>query len=450
MKYTVKKTVSVVLLAIALLAVAVLFYKLNEITPLYKDDYSYSYTFAVKENKFRIESFDEVIASQINHYKVMNGRAVSHTLAQTFLMYGKSVFNLINTLAFAVLCYLCAVHGTGRRSVSFIYPLIAFSVLWFATPAFGQSFLWLTGACNYLWGIFIILLFLTPLTLAYNGTKGMSITTKIILVPIYFVFGIVAGNTNENTSAALMVVSFLYIVFLTFKYKKFPFWTLSGFFGNIAGFLMLILAPGQQTRLDSNGGFGSLGVWLDRFKNISVMLYEKLGILVGIILLLWIVGFIRKRYFINIIPSLIFFVGGLASVYSMILSPYFPDRVWSGPCVFFAVSLIGAFEFAFDGYKFSVSAATSAVLAVIIIISIGYTYPKAYTALNTTYNAVCDREEAITLSKREGRSEVELESIYGYSKYDPYDKYGDLNDDPTTWPNTALAMYFGLDEVRKK
>jgi hypothetical protein len=278
----------------------------------------------------------------------------------------------------------------------------------------------------------------------------MSITSKIIIAPIYFVFGLIAGNTNENTAAALLVVSFLYIVFLTFKYKKFPFWSLSGLFGNIAGFLMLILAPGQQTRLDTNGGFGSFEVWIERFKNISIMLYEKLGVLVGIILLLWIIGFVRKRHITNIIPSLIFFAGGLASVYSMILSPYFPDRVWSGPCVFFAVSLIGAFAFAFDGIKPGVFAVTSAALSLVIVLGIGYTYPRAYTALKTTYNAVCDREEKITLSKREGRSEVELESIYGYSKYDPYDTYGDLNKDPTTWPNTALAMYFGLDEVRKK
>ena len=77
---------SVVLTAVILLSVFVLMFEFTSKTPLYKDDYSYSYTFAVKENKFRISTIKELIDSQINHYKVMNGRIVPHTLAQAFLM----------------------------------------------------------------------------------------------------------------------------------------------------------------------------------------------------------------------------------------------------------------------------------------------------------------------------------------------------------------------------
>ena len=93
-----KRITSLFSFFILLVLIAVQIYVLNSETALCRDDYSYSYTFAVKENKFRITNFREVIESQINHYKVMNGRAVTHTIAQTFLIFEKSVFNIFNTV----------------------------------------------------------------------------------------------------------------------------------------------------------------------------------------------------------------------------------------------------------------------------------------------------------------------------------------------------------------
>ena len=446
-----KKITAVIILITLVVSISVLVYVLNKQTSMCRDDYSYSYTFAVKENKFRITNFSQIIESQINHYKVMNGRAVNHTIAQTFLMFDKSVFNYANTVAFVMLLFLMVYHAKPRGKSHVALLLFGgFLCLWFFTPSFGKSYLWLTGACNYLWGILIILLYLLPLRRALNGPCGTNITTRIVLAPIYFAFGIIAGWTNENTSAALIVISILMIAAIAKKQKHFPWWTLTGFTGNICGFLLMILAPGQSVRLEANGGFGGIDLWMKRFETISADMFKYHGILLILLAVFTLITIIRKRNFKALLITGIFFTGWLASVYSMILSPYFPLRAWSGPTILLTITVLSAVSQALP-----VKAGKIAYVMICIIAAcLGYLfvkeYKQAYIDISITKASVDSRIEEINRAKIEGNSEVELEAIYGYSRFDPYVSIGDLNNDSSTWPNTAIAMYYGLDEVRKK
>ena len=124
---------------LGLAAVAAAFYALNLLTCLYADDYSYTYTFAVTEGKYRISNLYELFLSQLNHYQVMNGRTVVHTAA--FVALG------------------CLIYRNGYGKSGELRPAVLFCVfalLWVVTPAFGESFLWLVGSCNYLFGILFI------------------------------------------------------------------------------------------------------------------------------------------------------------------------------------------------------------------------------------------------------------------------------------------------------
>ncbi len=450
MKFESKRVLSFILALAVLASIAVFFYILNTKTPLYKDDYSYSYTFAVRENKFKIENFEQVIESQINHYKVMNGRAVAHTLAQSFLIFNKSVFNILNTIAFILLIYLISVYASGTYKVRAQYLLAVFALLWLFTPRFGESFLWLTGASNYLWGMILVFVCLLTVKFAYLGKNKLSLTTKIVLTPLYFIFAFIAGDTGENTAASLIVISIIYIAMTFVKKRKIPFMSIVGLFGNISGFLFLLLAPGQRLRLANNGGSGDFGIWLNRFCDISVAFFERLGILLIIALILLVFGFVRKRKLSELCETAVFFIGTLTSVYSMVLSPYFPDRVWSGPCILMTATLLSLVKWAFADFSYIFKITSTGVLSCFLAILFIFTYVDAYRALSLTYGADLNRQTQIKEYKKAGISTVTLESIYGHSKYDAYDAYGDLNEDYKTWPNTAIAMYYGLTEVNKK
>ena len=66
------------------------------------------------------------------------------------------------------------------------------------------------------------------------------------------------------------------------------------------------------------------------------------------------------------------------------------------------------------------------------------------------YSSFNQRETIITEAINSGKSTVEIPSIYGYSAYSIYDDIGDLNSNSTEWPNTAIAKYYGINEIEKQ
>ena len=451
MKSALYRHISVAFTLAALIIISAVMLAFSYKTPLYKDDYSYSYTFAVKENKFPIENFSQVIESQINHYKVMNGRAVVHTLLQTFLMWGKETYNYIGAVAFAFFCLLISRLGAGRNSA--FGTLISFVCLWLLTPRFGESFLWVSGACNYLFGPLIAFSYLIPGFRALEGRSGYRLNVKIILAPLWFIWGVAAGMTCENASAALLVMELLLIVALTVNQKKLPLWLIGGFAASILGCILLVRSPGEGVRLAAYGGIGGVSEILARMLDISGALMRFAAIPIAATLNFTAIGILRKGVAavrIPLVRTAILFIGALAATYSMILAPYFPGRAWSVPLSLYAASLVSSCELAFAEmdltYRLSICTFSVAALSILAL----FVGINGYSALSHTYALDCARREAISEAKQNGISEVWLESIAGSSRFDPYDEYGDLSADPDSWPNTAIAMYFGLDSVNRK
>lgn len=431
---------------VGLFAVAAAFYALNVLTCLYADDFSYTYTFAVTEGKYRISNLYELFLSQRNHYLVMNGRTVVHTLAQLFLMWGKPLFNVLNTVAFVALGILIYRHGSGT-SGEFRPAMLfcVFGLLWVVTPAFGESFLWLVGSCNYLFGILFILIALLPVTKALDEGFAPMAGWKTAL---YFVLCLLAGWTNENNSVALVVIFLCCVVWLFATKQKVPAWVWAGLIGSVIGCLLLLLSPGEATRLANSGGFGGLRTWLRRGISITVHLVGYLGAELAFIVMFFIKGLHDKRPGRDLLKPGIFVLAGLASTYSMILSPQFPTRTWSGPVVFFLIALIALWRWVEPEADKNYRGLTIAV-SVLALLAVAGTYVWAVQDLNETRHAVRLRETYIAEELAAGHRDITLSPIHGQTKWNCYQKYDDLNDDPTQWPNTAYAMYYGFDSVSK-
>jgi len=436
-------------LCLLLLAVFLLIFVLNVLTPLYADDYSYSYTFAVTEGKYRITNLRELFLSQINHYRVMNGRSVAHTLAQLFLMWGKPVFNIINSLAFICLGLCIDYHACGalRRIRALPLGLIYF-LLWLCAPAFGQSFLWVTGSANYLYGILIILLYLIPFRQNMTDDRGMPLPAALLMLPA----GVIAGWTNENNAVALIAVVVLTIILRAVQKKRFQPFMLFGAAGNIVGCLIMLLSPGERHRLDGFGGFGAIRAIVDRAAHITLQmgwyLLPSLLLLAAAVLLL-----IRhqrrsgtKLSLSELTPALIYLTGMLGSVYSMSAAPYFPQRAWSGPIVFSLIAALSAASLLPPYAKLRrgpLRIAVSLLMAVCFLI----TYIPALRDLNEVRTRCAAREAVLLQAKEDGRREAAVPMIGSSSRYSCFEESGDLSGDPDVWPNTAMAMYYGLERV---
>lgn len=443
-----------IIIVMTLLSMGGLFYILNYYTPLYADDYSYSFSFM---NGNRINSIKDIIISQKGHYMSMNGRSIVHTIAQFFLCHEKPFFNLFNTISYIGLIIVIYFHSYGSlKSINLKWLVSIFLIIWIITPNFGQSYLWVTGASNYLYGILIILLYLIPFRKVNNNVESKNKLTFIgvLSAVLYLLVGIIAGWTNENTSVALICISILYLINYKINKIKIKLWMICSLIGNIIGFLIMLLAPGQGKRLKNAGGIGGIIVLIKRtiFITLNFMKYMTPIFIILIILLMYYYFYNKsKMSIINMAVDLrvgiIFFIGALSSIYSMIISPSFPERAWSGPVILFIISVGNIFSrIKFDErFKMEIIATIS-----ILCIFFSASYIEAVLNLRQTTASVNERITKIISQKENNISNVTIPTIIGYSKYDCYTSVGDLSDNNDEWPNTAIARYYDIDSINKE
>lgn len=431
---------------LVLAAVGAAFFLLNVLTPLYADDFSYCFTFTVGE-KLRVTDLSLLLRSQLGHYRYMNGRAVAHTLAQLFLMWGKPVFNAVNTAVFLLLLWTMQALMTGKREFSL--PLFLFSAagLWFVTPAFGQDFLWLTASCTYLYAVLLVLLYLLP----FRRACAEDALGGCLRAALFLPFGVLAGWTQENASAALLVMAVCFLIACRLLGRPLRGWMFTGLAGNLIGLALLLLSPGQSARLTGVGGMGGPALWLRRGLSITAHggYYLWLPALVFLALLIW-----RRKTDGGIpafrdswrrwLPTAVFLIGSLAAAYAMILSPMFPQRAWS--CiVIFALIAVGNLAVLCPDLRLPRRVLVPVCAAVLA--AAAFTYGQALLSLSGTAKAAAEREAQIQAALDRGEYTVTLEPIRGDSRYNCYEAAGDLSADSGQWPNTAIAMYYGLEAV---
>lgn len=454
-----KRNVKLYRISVALitLLIGVLFYALNYYTPLYADDYSYSFSLSTGE---RIESISQIIDSQIVHYQNINGRSITHTLAQIFLLIGDDVFNFTNTLFYLVLLYLIYFHACGSfKNFSIVKFSMSAMLLFLSCPAFGQSFLWITGAANYLYGILIILCVLLPYRQQADGRSVThSLLLEIIAAIVYLLLGVIAGWTNENTSVAMIVMMIGYMVFFHIKSIKIHAWNITGCVGGIVGCILMLSSPGTASRLDAAGGSGSIISWIKRMIFCSCDMLANLQLAILLFVLLSILFIYQRRKQLTLLslkeatslftecgPTFIYLLGFLASVYSMIVSPQFPDRVWSGPIIIFLISIISLSSLV-DMSDVKVILGMRIAIGYVVILCAS-TYISAFYELKNVDAAFYDRVATIETAVSSNEENVDIPNIYGWSGYSCYSASGDLNSDSSKWPNTTIAKYYGINEI---
>jgi hypothetical protein len=253
-----------------LLAIALFMYGLNNLTPLYSDDYAYCFFF--KEIKgfdvfHLVTNISDIFHSQYNHYFTMNGRSIVHSIVQLFLgLLGKDVFNIINSLVFICLIYLIyklAVTEKEKTPQSIILLLLFFS-LFFLTNAFGETFLWLTGSVNYLWSATLMLVIL----LIHSYLVKNQLRT--ISLPFLFIIGIIGGWSNESFSIGL---SGGFFIFYLLNIKLLRFNNAILILGFFIGTLLILFSPGTLARANESGVLG--GNLILKFSNGLLKLFSS-------------------------------------------------------------------------------------------------------------------------------------------------------------------------------
>lgn len=273
-----------------IIGASIFFYILNWLMPLsFGDDYLYAFIWQgnpmyvpLTEDAVKVASLHDLISSQISFYYTWSGRVVNNTLSQLFVWAGKDVFNIFNTLACVLLVmeiYWCSNKG----SVSFNFDTCRlawlFLFFWLFTPSFPSVVFWLVGACHYLWPAVFLTGFLIPFIYKYyffnkvvarNGWFGFGM----------FLFGVIAGCTNEN-SVCWVIFVLMFFIWKGRKLQVIESWMYVGLVGLTLGYAALMFSPGNYARLNATHGSG----WFNQ-----AALLENLHILALVLviqLLLW-------------------------------------------------------------------------------------------------------------------------------------------------------------------
>lgn len=457
-----------------LLTLYFLFWYLNYCTPLIFDDYIYSFAFSENsmlvpfpETATRIEGFKAILSSQWTHYFSWGGRTVAHTLAQFFLWQGKFLFNFVNAACFVLLLLeICWIVNKGKVAFHFSKQdfLYAFGLLWIFSIGLGDVFVWLTLSCNYLWTTVLLLFFLIIYEHHYFfGTLFLS--NKAIL----FSFGFLAGWTNENTVCFVILVLSYYFFYLHKGGNSFRQYSslLYGFAGLCAGYLLLMLAPGNYVRFIRESQNGAL------LSGLPLLMRNLTGIFRILALRGILYGYVVKKIFVlckckldqskqkQVFLSCAFLVLSLSSICIMILSPEFRFRS-SFPGLIFLIIATGlvrniscasektVLENKENRFYRTVRIFAAAYVCITVIGSVFvYTLQRQQTQAML---AEIDKEK----NNPAGQLLIVYERPYGLKKYNLFNAITgfhlvfpySITADENYWINKDVALYYGIQSIR--
>ncbi|SFC77160.1 DUF3329 domain-containing protein [Butyrivibrio sp. YAB3001] len=240
MSKTARKRIFYVMLVICFMAVFVFEY----LTPALSDDIVYL------DEVQKAAGIKDLFAQEVEHYLHHTGRSVAHIMLR-FLLYGRNkiVYDFVAAAVFLTLSVLIYLNVYNRKEYDVRLYGFILAILWFCDPAIGDTVFWEDGACNYLFTATIMTGFVTVYRLGMHEKIKLG---KISIVGM-FLWGIVSGWCNENTSGGVILFVIIELIAHRFKTgkKSFKPWSISGLVGCLIGFVMLIASPGNYGRVDT-------------------------------------------------------------------------------------------------------------------------------------------------------------------------------------------------------
>ena len=382
----------------------------------------------------------DIFKREYVQYMTWTGRSVAHIIARIFLAMPKIIFDICNSLCFVYFTYLIYVHVTGskKKDKPFLYSLIVLMVFLFE-PLFGQTVLWETGSCNYLWTTTIVLSFLLPYRLE---TKCNPI--------LMFLIGIIAGWTNENTGGALVLMILLILGYRFYKKEKNSTWMYTGLIGSVVGFLVMVLAPGNKVRAaDFTSTNGKVYDLIHDFNDfLNVLENGQLAVLILAFICIGL-AIAYKKEKKEITYSIFYTLCGIAAVFAIILSPV---------QVLFDRSMFGATTLIIIGVgttlklimKDKIIKEASICLLSTLLFFTCINYARTLPDLLYTRYQYMKRETYVEKEKANGNYNPTIYTLNSEfeTSYNPYYGLGDVSAYRLLWINKYYAETHGLESVQ--
>lgn len=469
-KYSNKKSISI-FTGFAFLACIGYFFLCNFFYPMMSDDYAQSFIWdgvhggniaGMQSGHIwrRIEFLSDIFISVSSMYMTWGGRIDSGIITQFFLWIGKPIFNVFNTIIFGIFILLVSRISLGKYYLkNGWYIFWIFSGFWLVNYAFFNTTVWISGSANYLWLMCFQLLFILPYIEAIRGyswkfLQNDSLTSKTAMLFL----GLLAGNTNENSSAAVLIAA----AWICYKMRR-P-WMAYGLLGILVGYAALIFAPGNYVRYHVVLTAGE-GDYLPLIPKLIVFAWLWMK---EVPLFFLLTPYLNKRVRqkCQIAPLkkeyhlvLLFTFMGFFSALSMLAAPMIPPRSFFGTSVFLLIAgtisirLMSVGDIAY--YRCFIKRIACTLLAIftlcttVISLHTETLIAKGYQDMVDTCMASPNGDVVIPKHNFPLLSEEVLENERLIINHDYFGNFiGHIRPKSDQWMNQAVAAYFQLNSIR--
>lgn len=414
-------------------------YIYNFLTPVMSDELLF--------DPSQYPTFADIFINEYARYMTWNGRSVLQCLMTMACLIPKSIFNIINSLFFVTMSMLIYWNINGRKKYdTFLYVLVQL-FLWIFSVDFSQTVLWLSGACNYLWGMTIILGFIT----AYRHllTKVEIVKYKKIIVAGMLVLGILAGWGNENTSGGAILIVLLLTVIYFYEKRKIESWMISGIGGMGVGFLFLLLAPGNKIRgdiLKESEPYSGIAALISRGLKIFKAVDKHLLVFILIIVLLGTYFYYKKYKLEEFKEVAIFAFASLATAGVLIFTPEPMARAYFGSSIYMMIAALQMIQKIREEDILLISLKTGGIIAATIAMM--FVYIEEGANLARILREVNEREAYILEQTSQGNYDLTLPMLRPQfeTKY-TFMYESDISDDEEFWINKVFCMHYGLNSI---
>lgn len=420
-----------------------LMFLLNNYTVFTSDDYRYNYIFdsyLPSDNSTRVENVFDIITSMASHYKMWGGRIVAHSFVQGFLIFPKVIFNIFNTAAFILLGYLIFLHATKKRCGSLSIFILIYSLLFLLLPFFGQTVLWLSGSCNYLWCTLLILLALLPFRFYREQNKKSYYLTSLL--------SLIAGCTNENTGMTLVFLMALFMIYYYLSEKKIRAWIPLNIISAFVGSIICIVAPGNAIRSSTYPSITFQKI-LQNFITISKHFIEHYSFLIFSIIMLctlYLLLIKEKRQIRKLVIPTFYLIGAIISVLVLVVSPLVSPRSY-----FFAITCLIIVLINIISLLKTILPYLSKLICigtVFIFVVFGYYYFYAFLDIKKTYYQIEKEINMIEVQKREGKKNIfVIRHKDSVNKYNAITGTANLTHNKEDWYTAWYAKYYDVDSI---
>lgn len=416
----------------------VTFYIYNVLTPLMSDDLLF--------DKSLYHSVADIFIQEYQQYMTWNGRSVLQIILKVFSILPKSVFNVFNSICHVFTMLLVYWNIRGRKTYDcFLYILINLLV-WFFAVDFSQTMLWLGGACNYLWGVMIILSFIT----AYRYLmEKAEVKNKLIISIGMFMLGILAGWGNENTSGGAILIVLLFTAIYYFENRRLETWMISGIGGMFVGFCFLFFAPGNKVRGDimkAEETYSGIAAFVSRGLKIFKAIDKYLLIYIAVIILLGTYFYYKKYKLAEFKETAIFAFASLATAGVLIFTSEPMPRAYFGANIYMMIAAVQMIQLIREDDTKLIALKTGGIIAGSIAMI--FVYVEEGANLARILREVNEREEYILEQVEQGNYDLTLPMLRPQfeSKYS-YMYESDISDEKDYWLNEVYRICYGLNSI---